>query len=266
MLQPREVHADAQPREVGVTDVQVRHVHEVRLGRVRARREEPRAEVVRVAPRREINACVGEAIGQSNVLPVKRNVEREARVKSDDGKSPQGTARATRTGSYGKRSHRRRHPDDARADDDVPGRAVRLVVLRLHEREVADLAAVVADGRGGGLGGERVDVGVVAPGEADHNAPEGRGRVRAKRSEAKRVGVEFKGASDGVERRRVGASGGSKAARGARRDAPGGRSPSARIGRKSLRNEVHDANAVVRGPVSAGTGQRGDRRGEEERA
>ena len=31
-------------------------------------------------------ACVGEAIGQSNVL--RSNVEREARVKSDDGKSP----------------------------------------------------------------------------------------------------------------------------------------------------------------------------------
>ena len=33
------------------------------------------------------------------------NVEREARVKSDDGESPEGSAFTTRTGSYGKQSH-----------------------------------------------------------------------------------------------------------------------------------------------------------------
>ena len=53
----------------------------------------------RVSPR----TWVGEAIGQSTSY--RSNVEREARVKSDDVKSPQGTTINTRTGSYGEQSH-----------------------------------------------------------------------------------------------------------------------------------------------------------------
>ena len=70
----------------------------------------PRRDFRVVAPRNRLAsppppACVKRSVSRTSY---RSNVEREARVKSDDGKSPQGTACTTRTGSYGKQSHRRR--------------------------------------------------------------------------------------------------------------------------------------------------------------
>jgi hypothetical protein len=70
------------------------------------------------------------------------NVEREARVKSDDGKSPQGTACTTRTGSYGEQSHL----DNAlaRAAKRALGFFRARVDLAMEDDEEASVSAVVA--------------------------------------------------------------------------------------------------------------------------
>ena len=84
------------------------------------------------APRRarERVRQLGEAIGNASVSRTshRSNVEREARVKSDDGESPQGTTCTTRTGSYGKQSHR--------------GQSTELVIFRDERRRAEHLGEV----------------------------------------------------------------------------------------------------------------------------